>query len=123
MRWRQCHQPREFGDGAIKLSGFNGLQQIVNRVHFKSAQGVFVVSRSEDNQRLMFEASEQFKAVEAGHLNVEEKRVYVIGGCLQTRERVLRIAFVPDDFDARVIAQQARKPRERELLVINQKEA
>ena len=49
-----------------------GFQQVIDRVHFKSPQGVFVVGRHEDHLRGHGQPVGHLESAEAGHADVDE---------------------------------------------------
>jgi hypothetical protein len=65
----------EFDQCVFKPLGFDGFQQIIERIYFKRPQSVFVKSGRKDYRRIIFEFGEQLKTVQIRHLNVEKKRV------------------------------------------------
>src|SRR5258705_12111538 len=95
-------------DGLVEAIIFEGFEEIIERVNFKSADGVFIVRGHEHDQWPAFdrEFREDPKAIEPGHLHVEKNK---IGG--ETLDRGHSLASVrafADDFDIGFVAQKAR---------------
>jgi hypothetical protein len=68
------------------LVGLDWLKQVVNRVGFECAERVLVEGRGEDDEGLSAESREQFEAVHARHLDIEEEhidllRAKIVEGC------------------------------------------
>src|SRR5690242_10459209 len=78
-RTKTCSRRRGSGakarEGGGEALGRDGLEEVVERVHFEGAEGVLVVGSGEDDLGDDFQALEQLEAGHAGHLDVEKEEV------------------------------------------------
>ncbi len=107
--------------GAGEGFGFDGLEEIVERVGGEGLEGVLVVGGDEDDVRVGGQVLQDLEAVHAGHLDIEEESVGAEGlnlfdglkavacftgngeafeGGEKTREAFAGAAFVVDDQDS-----------------------
>src|SRR6476659_9471541 len=75
IRFDHRTQPAQFHNCSLKLLLVDGLQQVIDRVRLKCAQGVLVVCSSEDDERLAREFCQQLEAIHGGHLDIEKEDV------------------------------------------------
>ena len=75
VRFGDGAEAAKFLEGAFQLFGLDGLEQVVDGIGFEGAEGVLVVGGGEDDEGLSGEMREEFEAVHAGHLDVEEEHV------------------------------------------------
>ncbi len=109
-----------FLDGLRDALAVEGLEQIIDRVHFERLHRVLVVGGGEDDLRQRNLAVHQLlddaEAVEARHLHVEEDEVG--RELLDEVDRLDAVLALRDDIDVE-LAQEIRKLVARKLLVVN----
>jgi hypothetical protein len=85
------------------------LQEIVDRIHFKSPHCVLIIGSGKDDaghlrRRLAAESSHNVKSVHARHMDIEEQELG-IGGAHQL-DRLERRCGLADDFDIVFVTKQ-----------------
>jgi hypothetical protein len=86
-------------DGVVESVRFDGLEEIIDRVHFKSVDGVFVVGSDEDDH-WQFSGIQLFHSVkpaESGHVNVEQKEIDLAQG--EGVQQLRSVATFLNDFN------------------------
>ena len=87
-------------NGLLKTVGAERFQQIVHRMGVKRAHGVLVERRNENHGDLPPNQFQHFKAVQLGHLNIQENQVgLVLGNSLHGLEAIAALGQDPDAFD------------------------
>ena len=64
-----------FGDGSAQPFRLDGLDKVIQRVHVKCLERIFIVGGGKYHQRGLIEPLQQLKAVVSGHLDIEENQV------------------------------------------------
>src|SRR2546428_13662740 len=96
---------------AIEPWRLDWLKQVVNRVHRERIQGVLVVSRREDHERIGIEPLQKLKAGQAWHLNIQKQDVD--GVAAQIFELRIRIEGASNYLNAALAVEQACQRRDR----------
>ena len=93
-------------------------QQIIERVHFEGADRVVFISGGEDDQRAQLrQCFKHFKAIEFGHLDVEEQD---IRACLrQHGDRLRAVGAFTDDFTFLLQREQPADASPRQPLIVH----
>ena len=105
------HQRRFEAVGAV------GLEQVIERVHFKRAERVLVVRGDEDDRRhRAAERARQRQAVDLRHLNIEKHQIG--RRALDRRHRLRTVAAFADQLDVRLVPQQRQHPRPGDRLIV-----
>jgi DNA-binding LacI/PurR family transcriptional regulator len=83
---------------ARQLRRFDGLQQVVDRIHAEGVQSIAVIGGGEDDQGLRVDVREHLETGHARHFDVEEEHVGPGGD--NKLKGFRRIAALSSDFDA-----------------------
>ena len=108
-------------DGRFEPRRIDGLQQIIDRVHFERFDGVLIVRRHEDDVRRRLRvdhAPRDFESRQAGHLDVEKHDVGLQPG--DRRDGFDAVAGLTDDLDAADLAEQEAQLVARQLLIVHE---
>ena len=105
------------GEGRGEAFGRDGLEEIIERIHFESFEGILVIGSGEDHQWDAVELFEELEAGAAGHLDIEEEQVGLESGDLS--EGVFRVAGFAGDFDFGMRFEEAAQFGAAEAFVID----
>jgi hypothetical protein len=76
-------QTLHFVQSAIQSFGFHRLEKVIDGIFAEGLQGVLVVGRGENHNRLARQSRQNIEAGEARHLDIEEANIGRIGGQLR----------------------------------------
>jgi hypothetical protein len=110
----------EFFEGAFELFRLDGLEQVVDGIGFEGAEGVLIVCRGEDDEGLGGEAREEFEAVDAGHLDVDEEDVDSWFGGVEDGDGFGGVGGSAGDVDLRELGEEALEAFEGEGFVVDE---
>ena len=112
-------QAAEFLERAFELFGLDGLEQVIDGVGFEGAQGMLIVGRGEDYEGLDGQTREEFEAVDARHLDVEEEHVDRCVEDVERRDGCSGIRRGADDLELREMREQSPQAFDGEGFVVD----
>jgi hypothetical protein len=115
---RSSSQAFDFIEGAVEGLGLDGLEQVVDGIYAEGLERVLVVCGSEDDDGLGGQAGEDFEAVEARHLDIEEAEV---GGMVgESGDGFFGFGGCTEDFNAAGCGEESAESIEGEGFVVDE---
>ena len=106
-------------DGGFEAGGFEGFEQVIERVRFKGSDGVLIVGGGENDERQIFARDffQEFEAVHLGHLDIEKEQVGRVA--LDGGEGIVAAGTFTDDGEFRFIDREKLDALSGERFVVN----